>query len=130
MRIAKLLIPLHLPVGYYGQTPTPHGSYKFDRYEKSLAMLTPLVLKDSTVQRLHGDVVANRFVTQEMLVTYDIAVDPDKITLGEIVAKTLKDFSLEKLLVLMDGDLEEFDADKAAEYLEGVHRWSPAPEDF
>lgn len=113
MRLLSLLVPAHMPAPYPGATPTPYGSQKVDAWEREIAQLSPLVIRNAQTARL-TPALDGRFVSAQTVTLYDFELPDGDAALtnaADIIASALKAFNLEKITVIFDGcDAADFDA--------------------
>lgn len=123
MSILSVLVPAYTPRAYAGATPTPYQSGVVDKFERQLAALSPHVVRHHNSTRLLPD-VSGRFAHQEILTRYDVLVDPEEKTMGEVIELTLKSFNLENVTALYRGDAQPLTVEDAVTMLDGLHDWN------
>jgi len=124
MKLASLLIPAYLPRAYASATPAPYQSSTIDAFERELVKISPFVIRNPNATRLLGDEMA-RFVHQQIVMRYDIMVDPESTSLGDAVVLALSTFKLEKVAVVFaNADAEELALGDAEELQSGLHPWN------
>lgn len=124
MKIATLFIPAYLPRAYAGATPTPYQSGTVDKFERQLADLSPVVIRQPNATRLLPD-TSGRFAHPEIVTPYQVVVSPDEPALGDAIILALKTFGLESFTVTLS-DIEGAPVSTAdAEALAaGIHPWN------
>lgn len=123
MKFMSLLIPVYLPRAYPSATPAPYQSSTVDSFERELSKLSGFLVRHGNTTRLSPD-VQGRFVHQQIVVRYDLMIDPTEKTMGDAIVLALKSFGVGSIAVIFaDKEVSEITILEALEIQAMLHPW-------